>query len=552
MLLLHAQNVKKYYGDRFILEFDDLKVYDGDRIGIVGLNGAGKTTLMEILTGNITPDEGNVRRFTDLAYIKQFGTTDNKTDGYMAKEFGIKDKDIRYLSGGERTRLKIANQLDKTAGLLFADEPTSNLDIDGISLIEKKFMKYNGALLLISHDRELLDKLCNSILEIENGKVKCYLGNYSSYKQQKDAERERQEFEYEQYVNEKKKLETTINALSNKAGSIKKAPKRMGNSEARLHKRNATEKQEKLHKSVKDMQTRLEKLEIKDKPRALESIKIEFNPVSRPGGKILIKGEDISLSFGNRVLFNKLNFEVANDSKTALIGKNGVGKTTLIKMIISGHPKIKVAAGAQIAYFSQEMEMLDPNQTILENVMKGSRCSQWMARTILARLLFKRDDVYKKVAVLSGGERVKLSIAKLLLSDANLLILDEPTNYLDLFSMETLQSVLKEYEGTMLFTSHDRRFVDSIADRIIIIDNGTAKMFDGNYTEYLNESERAMSSKNTEGNIKRQEEELILRMRLASIAGKLSKPGKNDNVEQLDAEFKRIVSQLKDLNGKTL
>ena len=166
MLLLHAQNIKKYYGDRLILNIEDLKIYSGDRIGVVGLNGAGKTTLMEILAGNITPDEGTVKLFTDFSYIKQFGITDDRIDGRMAKEFQINDRDRRHLSGGEQTRLRAASQFSKNSGIMFADEPTCNMDMEGIMLIERMLMEYRGALLLISHDRKLLDKLCNSILEL--------------------------------------------------------------------------------------------------------------------------------------------------------------------------------------------------------------------------------------------------------------------------------------------------------------------------------------------------------------------------------------------------
>lgn len=549
MLLLHAQNIKKYYGDRLILDIEDFKVYSGDKIGIVGVNGAGKTTLLEILTKNMVPDEGTVKLYTDFSYIKQFGVEEDKVDGRMAREFEINNRDRRFLSGGEQTRLRIASQLSKSSGILFADEPTCNLDMEGILLVEKKLMEYDGALLLISHDRELLDKVCNHIIEIENGKIRHYSGNYSDYKKQKEAERQRHWLEYEKYISERKKLEEALNTLKVKAAGMKKAPKRMGNSEARLHKRSATESQEKLHGSIKAIRTRLEKLEVKEKPRELDPIKMNFQPVQSPASRILISGKDISLSFGKRVLFEGLNFEIPNGSKTALVGKNGAGKTTLIKMILSRHPAIRIAEGVRIGYFSQDLDILDPELSILDNIMKESYQPEWMVRTMLAGLLFRRDDVYKKVAVLSGGEKVKASIAKLLVSDANLLILDEPTNYLDLFSMEALQSVLMEYNGTLLLVSHDRWLVDRVADRIIIIENCKAKVFNGTYTQYLDQlrQSRNVHRKNTDTHIK--EQEMILRMRLAEVTGRLSMPGKNDDVEELEMELKRIVSQLKQLKN---
>jgi macrolide transport system ATP-binding/permease protein len=547
MLLLYAQNIKKYYGDRLILNIDDLKIYSGDRIGVVGLNGAGKTTLMEILTGNIVPDEGIVRLFTDFSYIKQFGTEDDSIDNRTTKEFEISGRDVRCLSGGEQTKLRVASQFSKGSGIMFADEPTCNMDMEGIKLIERKLMEYQGALLLISHDRELLDKLCNSILEIEDGRVKCYPGSYFDYIRQKEAEKRRQELEYNQYIAEKRKLEAALSNLKGKAQRVRKAPKRMGNSEVRLHRRSATEAQEKLNKSVKAIQSRLERLEVKEKPRELDDIKMEFQPVKAPVSRILIKGENISLRFGKRVLFKDLNFEIIKGSKTALVGKNGVGKTTLIRMIMSGHPKIKVANGVRIGYFSQNLDTLTPEDSIMDNIMRDSYQPEWVVRTILARLLFKRDDVHKKVGVLSGGERVKASIAKLLVSEANLLILDEPTNYLDIFSMEALQSVLMEYEGTILLVSHDRWLVDKIADRIIVIENCRARTLQESYTQYLRRKDDSKSVPHQNDGVNLKEQETILRMRLAEITGKLSMPGKNDNVEELERELNKIVAQLKEL-----
>jgi macrolide transport system ATP-binding/permease protein len=547
MLLLHAQNIKKYYGDRLILNIEDLKIYSGDRIGVVGLNGAGKTTLMEILAGNITPDEGTVKLFTDFSYIKQFGITDDRIDGRMAKEFQINDRDRRHLSGGEQTRLRAASQFSKNSGIMFADEPTCNMDMEGIMLIERMLMEYRGALLLISHDRKLLDKLCNSILEIENGEVKCYTGNYSDYMRQKDAERQRQELEYGLYISERRRLETALINLKGKARRVRKAPGRMGISEARLHRRRSAEAQEKLNKSVKAIRSRLDKLEVKEKPRVMDPIKMEFRLMNSPVSQVLIRGENITLRFGRRLLFDNLNFEVAKGSKTALVGKNGTGKTTLLKMIISGHPQIKVADGVRIGYFSQELDILDPGESILDNIMKSSYQPEWIVRTILARLLFKRDDVYKKVGLLSGGERVKASLAKLLVSEANLLILDEPTNYLDVFSMEALQTVLAEYEGTILLVTHDRWLIDNVAERIIVIENCKARTLQETYTQYLSRKDNSNNEQHPNDSDNLKERETILRMRMAEITGRLTIPGKNDNTAELEAELEQIVDQLKEL-----
>lgn len=480
MLLINALNVKKYYGDRLVLGFKELRVYKDDRIGIVGLNGAGKTTLMGILAGIIPADEGHIKLFADCSYITQLGVADENADEHLEKVFRVKDKEANHLSGGEVARKKIAAMLGKKCGILLADEPTSNLDLDGILLVEKKLAEFDGALLLISHDRELLDKLCTRIIEVEDGEINHYTGNYSAYLQQKEAERRRKQAEYEKYAEERDSLEQAVRILQGNAKKMRKTPKRMGNSEARLHRRSATEKQEKLHRSVSGIKTRINKLAVREKPDEAERMKLTFHMAESPVNKVLLKGEKINIAFGERILFKDLEFEILRGSKTALVGKNGAGKTTLIRMIMSEDERIKRASGLKTAYLSQDLSILNDNQTILQNVLSASCYPEWISRTILSQMLFKRDEVNKKAAVLSGGERVKLSIAKLLVSEANLLILDEPTNYLDVYSMEALEEVLKEYKGTLLFTSHDRRFVDNIADCKIVIDACKARVFHGN------------------------------------------------------------------------
>jgi len=549
MLLISAINVKKYYGDRLVFGFDELRVYKDERIGIVGLNGAGKTTLMGILAGVVSPDEGYVKRYADYSYITQLGLPEESADNHLEKIFGVKDKQVGHLSGGELTRKKIAAMLGKKSCILFADEPTCNLDLDGIMLVEKKLAEFDGALILISHDRELLDKLCTHIIEIEDGALTHYTGNYSAYMQQKEAVRRRKQAEYEKYVEERESLERAVRTLQGKTRKMRKAPKRMGNSEARLHKRSTTEKQEKLHRSVTAIKTRLDMLDIREKPDDIQKIKMTFHKVDDPVSKVLIRGEKIDIAFGERILFKDLEFEIIKGSKTALVGKNGVGKTTLIRMIVSENVGIKRASGLKIAYLSQDLSILNDNQTVLQNALSESCYTESISRTILSQMLFTRDEVNKKAAALSGGERVKLSIAKLLVSDANLLILDEPTNYLDVYSMEALEVVLKEYKGTLLFTSHDRRFVDNIASCKIVIDDCKAKVFHGNYADYITGTKNINAVVQNRLNHKIEDEESLLRLRLTQVIGKLSMPGKDDDPVKLDEEFRRIAERLKELKG---
>ncbi|HHW66922.1 MAG TPA: ABC-F type ribosomal protection protein [Epulopiscium sp.] len=548
MLLLEAKNIKKYFGDRLILDIEGLNIYSEDRIGIVGVNGAGKTTLINVLSKKLEPDEGWVKLYGNYSYISQLDAPDGQTlSNEMASKFGVPRTWSMYMSGGEKTRFKLAIALEEKSALIFADEPTSNVDMEGIELMEKRFEEYNGALLIISHDRDFLDRLCNKILEIEHGKIKIYNGNYSDYAAQKKQEVERAQFEYEAYIKEKKRLQEVILETKQKVKSIKKAPRRMGNSEARLHRKMGNQKAKaNLERAIKNIEKRIEHLEVKEKPKEQESIKLDLQDANKIYSKILIEGRNIYKAFGDKMIFENAEFSIYNSSKIALIGPNGCGKTTLIKMIMNKEAPVKVAQGAKIGYFSQDMSILKDDLSIIENIMESSIYPENFVRTLLARLLFKREDVYKKVNVLSGGERVKVSFAKILLQDINLLILDEPTNYMDINSLEVVENALKDYDRTLLFVSHDRRFVESVANHIMTIENYKIKIFKGTYKEYLASKDTAKRSNEKE---EIQKQILILQNRLSEVIGKLSMPSPKDDVEALDREYYEILGQIKELKN---
>jgi macrolide transport system ATP-binding/permease protein len=541
MLILEARNIKKNYGEQFILEFDDLKVYSGNKIGIVGQNGSGKTTLLNILSGEIQPDEGIVRRLCDITYIRQFSEEDIDADKKLIREFGLVQKaDQKVFSGGEQTRIKIANAFSQNSLMVFADEPTSNLDYRGVTLLMEKLSRVES-FFLISHDRFLLDSLCNRILEVKDGGIRLYSGNYSDYRQQSELERRNAAVEYEKYQAEKEKLENAISNRSTKSVSIRKTPKRMGNSEARLHRRAASEKQEKIHNAVSSLKTRLEKLEVKEKPRGLPGIKLDFSLTNPPENKVIIHGRNLSFCYGEKKIFENTGFDVPNHSKTALWGENGTGKTTLLNLIHNrSAAEIKIVPQAILGYFHQGFENLDYQKSVLENVMQDSVQSESVARTILARLLISGDAVYKKVRVLSGGERIKVSFAKLFVSRANVLLLDEPTNYLDMPSIEALEEVLKTYQGTVIFVSHDSAFVNSVADRLLVLDNCQITTFEGKLEEYRANRNRESSAE--ENKMKR----MALSMKITEIIARMSDP-KADK-EALEAEYELLITQLKQLD----
>lgn len=544
VLLIECKDIKKYIGDRLLLDIEDLKIYSEDKVGIVGVNGVGKTTLINILMKRLESDEGMVKLNGSYSFVSQLEDSEViKISDEMALRFGISNTWNDAMSGGEKTRFKLASVFDKRADILFADEPTSNLDIKGIELLEKGLQDFKGALVIISHDRTLMDKICNKIMEISFGQIKIYNGNFSKYKELKEEEKMRAEFEYEQYIDEKKRLEGVIANTRQKASSIKGTPKRMGNSEARLHKMGGQKAKKNLDNAVKNLRKRIEHLEVKEKPKEQSIINFDIQESSILHSKIIIEGGKINKAFDRKIIFKDAEFNIYNGWKIALIGDNGCGKSTLIKMIMNGEDGMKVAKGAKIGYFSQDMDILDRNKSILENIMDTSIYNESFIRILLARFLFKREDVYKKVSLLSGGEKVKVSFAKLLLQDINILILDEPTNYLDIDSMEVVEEALKAYNRTILFVSHDRSFVKAIADHIMTIENHKINTFNGGIDQYLENLNKIHDVDKT----RKEQEVFILENRLSEIIGKLSMPSKKDDVDVLDREYQEILKTLKKL-----
>lgn len=548
MFVLEAQQIEKSYRDRLIVKLDELKVHDQDRIGIVGINGAGKTTLLNLLAGAAHVEKGKVKHHGKAAIITQ-----QEDDGvgracpeYESK-WHVAEADSSNMSGGEKTRRKIALALEDEAAMLFADEPTSHLDLEGIEMLEDALHHYSGAVLLISHDRQLLDAVCTKILEVENGEIHAFSGNYSDYLEQKEHQKARAWFEYEQYSKEKRRLEGAAVEKANKVKTMRKAPKRMGISEARLHKRSANEKKEKLDKNVKAIESRIEHLEMKEKPKEQERVRFDIQTFAPIHSKAAVRCERVTKMYGERTLFRELSFSVKPGMKVAVAGKNGAGKSTLLKMIAAGEEGIWVSGSGKIGFFHQDLVTLDNEKTIYENVSEGSPYSEQLIRTMLARLLFKRDDVFKPVGVLSGGEKVKISLVKVFLGDYNILLLDEPTNYLDLFTHEELQAVLEAYPGTILFATHDRRLMNRIADHVLVFEGeGKAAFFEGNYEQYLKSKENPKPSGTSY-----QLELMKCENELAEVIGRLSYAEKAEEKQSLEIRYEDLLNQIRKLKETT-
>mgnify|MGYP000849090164 FL=1 len=548
-LVLQAHQISKSYGEQQLFNSFSLKVYSGERIGITGPNGAGKSTLLKVLAGIESPDEGSVRLYTSYSFLRQ---QDDGVPESMASSLPVgrnqrlmglldwePDRQHVHLSGGEKAKLRFLHAFDPDCGILFADEPTSNLDMESADIVKKELKAYKGTLLLVSHDRDLLDELCDTILEIMNGEVRVFSGNYTQYVRQREAEYQRQVFEYESYIRERDRLKERILERKANRQAIRKAPSRMGNSEARLHRRNWTAIQKKLSQSIDQLETRLEKLEKKEKPRELPQVLIKIEPPSNPVSSKAVRARNLTIGFNVRKLITNATFEIPTGKRTALLGKNGSGKTTLANLIAERDSRLSIAPGVEFGFFKQDFSILDETRSILENVMAESEKPEHEVRGVLARLLIPAGHVHKPVALISGGEKVKVSIARLLVSKANFIILDEPTNYLDVFSLEALESVLKDYTGTLLLISHDRQFVENIAQRLLIIEDNRLKTFEGSLKEYEEsiraKEERTVSSSGLE--------ETIRQMKLAELSAKISACSDESQKQELEAQYQALLKR---------
>lgn len=548
MLLVKVENLKKYYADKLILDIDKLEILENDKIGLVGSNGQGKTTLLKAILGEIEIDEGYIYLTESYSYISQSeNNIEICSDSKEKSLLNAPDRFEEYLSGGEKVKLKIADALSNKKNIIIADEPTSNLDKKSIGVLEEMFKRHEGALLLISHDRRFLDELCTTILELEDGKLKAYKGNYTDYLMQKDEEVKRAYFEYQEYVKEKKRLEKALLHKKSLSDGIRKTPKRMGNSEARLHKMGGQTNKKKLDSNVKAIKSRIDKLEVKNKPKASIEMKIKIQNGMEIISKNLVEIKDMTLKLGNKLLLDNVSFKIKRGKKIALLGDNGCGKSTMIKEILNNkNDNIKINNKVKVGYFDQHQSLLDEAKSVLYNTKVNSSFDESFIRTNLNLFGFKGDDVYKKVKVLSGGEKVKIALCKIILEDNNFLIFDEPTNYLDIKSMEALEKALINTDKTMLIVSHDRVFVSHICNYIIEIKDTKIREFDCNYDEYIINRNKKTPSR--ESKIKK-ENLLVLENRLITIVSMLSIEKDGLKKELYESEYNELLKQINKLKN---
>lgn len=530
-MILSCNNISKSFGTDVIIKSCSFNIEDHEKTAIVGINGAGKSTLLKIITGIEPADTGLVTLAKDktLGYLSQqqnlnsdntiydellsvkhyildmeaqlrrienqMKSADDEAletlmkkysdlnhefelnNGYaykseitgVLKGLGFAEEDftlnVNTLSGGQKTRVALGRLLLSKPDIILLDEPTNHLDMESISWLENYLLNYSGAVLIVAHDRYFLDKIVSKIIELDNGNATVFSGNYTDYASKKAILRNMQLKEYLNQQREIKHQEEVITKLKqfNREKSIKRA-----------------ESREKM----------LNKMEFVDKPEILNDkmdIKLEPNVIS---GNDVLTVDNLTKGFDGTVLFDNICFQIKRGERVALIGSNGTGKTTILKLINGIIPadsgSIYLGAKVNIGYYDQEHHVLDPDKTIFDEIRDAyPDLNNTQIRNTLAAFLFTNEDVFKYIKDLSGGERGRVSLAKLMLSNANFLILDEPTNHLDITSKEILENALNSYTGTVLFVSHDRYFINSTATRIIELANKTVVNYIGNYDYYL-------------------------------------------------------------------
>lgn len=543
-MLLQLTDVNKIYNGVPLLKHISLTIEDRDRIGLIGVNGCGKSTLLKLITEKILPDhvqegDGEITRssHTTIGYLEQMGGLEKEqtvwhemhnvfqplldaqarmreletelasgsetaaeeyhrlqtyfegNDGYQidvkikmvlnGMGFGADtyDRLISSFSGGEKTRLAIAKLLLEEPTLLILDEPTNHLDFKTVMWLEDYLKDYKGALLLVSHDRYFLNRLCTSICEIEHGILTRYKGDYSAYTVQKEAAVARQMKEYELQQKEIAKLEDYIARNQTRASTAKSAQSRI---------------------------KQLEKIERIEKPITYQKqARVQFTYEVEPPQQVL-QVQDSAIAVGSgkerKVLAEPVTFEVRRGEKWGIIGENGVGKSTLLKILQGQLPhtgKIRWAAQTKISYFEQESTNLHPAKTVMQEI--HDRVPTWLdydVRSLLGKVRMTGEEVYKQVGVLSGGERAKVCFAVMMLDKANILILDEPTNHLDIAMKEVIEDAMKTFTGTILFVSHDRYLLDQVADHILEITPDGVKTYKGGFQSWLDATKKEEAAAN--------------------------------------------------------
>ncbi|NCC79708.1 MAG: ABC-F family ATP-binding cassette domain-containing protein [Clostridia bacterium] len=546
MLKILVKDVTMHFPSKELFSHVSLEVHDRDRIGILGRNGSGKTTLLKIILGDILPLEGQVKVPVPYGYLPQSAEVSEEKirsilEGSYEKDLlklmedlsikPLMNREVHKLSGGEKTKLLFLHAVKDNPPLLILDEPTNFLDTGSMEVLENYLAEYKGAVLMISHDRDFLDHTVDTIYHLDQMCLKKYSGNYSFFKEKRQQEIRRANLEYIQYTRKRKELEAAARGISDKANKMEGL-----SSNDYLRSRN-----KQLQKKAKSMRRRIEKMEVKERPHYEKEVNLSFHVASEKAAPILLHGEGIGKSF-DALLFEEVRFHVRSGSKIALLGENGAGKTTLMKIILGQTDytgKVHIPPSTKIGYLSQELYHLEEDKTPLEDLSRYSD-DKTKIRNLLGSMRITEDMVFQKIGTLSYGENLRVELCKLLLMECNLLILDEPTNFLDIETKEIIEEALRDYEGALLLISHDRYFVRAVAEEIWHLAEKKLTVYEGNYDYFL--SKQIPEKEN-------QEDILIMEMNLAELAHRMTLAGKEEK-KKMEEEYFRIASRMHQIKNR--
>ncbi|MES1044034.1 ABC-F type ribosomal protection protein [Bacillus obstructivus] len=467
-ICFEIENLEVTFLDKKIVEIDRLAVYQFDRIGIVGKNGAGKSTLLHLLAGKLYPSSGVVKSYVEPGYFEQIEVSLIEADEALLSKLEV-PRNTEQLSGGEQTRRKLAQLFTHYYEALLIDEPTTHLDQSGKSFLIEELRYYYGVLIIISHDRTVLDELVTTIWEVDGGKVRVYSGNYSDYMKQKKVEIEQQRQAHEQYIKEKTRLEKAAMEKMKKAekiaqeGSMSKKEANAKPNKMFMTKSKGTS-QKAVQRAAKAIEQRMNKLQEIEEVHEERQIFFRQSQQLALHNKFPIMADRITLQVKNKVLLEEVSFQLPLGKNIAISGDNGSGKSTLLQYIVNHGDGITISPKAKIGFFKQMSYRFVMDENVLQFLKNRSEYDEGFLRSVLHSMQFSGTDLRKSVMSLSGGEAIRLQLCQLFLGEYNILVLDEPTNFLDIHTINALERFISAYEGTILFVSHDQTFINNVAD----------------------------------------------------------------------------------------